>query len=106
MPIRRTEGDHRIYSDKNLEWIEFVKCMQKTAMPLDDLKQFCELHYHHRDLPARLDIIKDHTRRVEAEQQRLNDTLAFLNQKIERFETIIATEQGVTIDEESSTWQK
>jgi len=87
--IRRDENGYRQFSERDIDWIEFVKCMQKTGMPLDDLRQFADLHRQRTDLQGRLDIIRAHLTRVETQQAELADTHKFLLSKIGRFEEAI-----------------
>jgi DNA-binding transcriptional MerR regulator len=41
--IRRLPNGHRRYSEVDLEWIEFVKCLRETAMPIAEMQHFAEI---------------------------------------------------------------
>lgn len=41
--IQRSSSGHRVYSSKDLAWIEFVKRLKETAMPLEDILKYAEL---------------------------------------------------------------
>jgi len=89
MPIARSVGGHRAYTEDDITWIEFLKCMQKARMPLDDLRLFCQLHHQRAGLEQRLDILKAQQARVEYQRREIEQTQAFLEKKIARFEAAI-----------------
>ena len=89
MPVTRSEGGHRAYTDADIEWIEFIKCMRKTMMPLEDLRQFCQHHQQRTGLEERLIILQQQKARVQQQLADLEDTLTFLTKKVTRFEEAV-----------------
>ncbi|QBF82622.1 MerR family transcriptional regulator [Shewanella maritima] len=41
--ISRNASGHRVYGSKDLVWIEFIKRLKDTAMPLKDILKYSEL---------------------------------------------------------------
>ena len=39
----RNSGNRRCYSDKDLTWIEFIKRLKDTGMPIKEIKHYAEL---------------------------------------------------------------
>lgn len=87
--VQRDSNGYRQYTESNMTWIEFLICMQKTMMPLDDLRRFSELHRQASDLPGRLHIIRAHLERVEEQQRELDKVRQILLKKIGHFEKAI-----------------
>ena len=42
--ISRDERGRRVYSDQNLEWISFIRCLKETGMPLSKIKEYKGLY--------------------------------------------------------------
>ncbi|MDE7429922.1 MAG: MerR family transcriptional regulator, partial [Lachnospiraceae bacterium] len=40
---KRNSGNRRCYSDKDLTWIEFIKRLKDTGMPIKEIKHYAEL---------------------------------------------------------------
>ena len=37
-PVTRDANGHRLYGEDEIHWIEFVKCMRQTGMPLKEIR--------------------------------------------------------------------
>jgi len=42
--ISRDEKGRRVYSDQNLEWISFIRCLKETGLPLSKIKEYKDLY--------------------------------------------------------------
>lgn len=78
--VGRNPNGHRNYSESDLAWVEFLKRLKETGMPLADMKRFARLRYegeqtaaqrlgileqHHNAIKARLDTLQAHQRKIE-----------------------------------------
>ncbi|NAZ92875.1 MerR family transcriptional regulator [Vibrio toranzoniae] len=41
--VQRNSSGHRVYTSKDVTWIEFVKRLKDTAMPLDEILEYAKL---------------------------------------------------------------
>lgn len=41
--VQRTASDHRQFDETDLDWIDILKCLRATEMPLADIQRFTEL---------------------------------------------------------------
>ncbi|GAA0404663.1 MerR family transcriptional regulator [Cocleimonas flava] len=41
--VQRNSSGHRVYTSKDLRWIEFVKRLKDTAMPLEEIQEYARL---------------------------------------------------------------
>nr|WP_164848838.1 MerR family transcriptional regulator [Paenibacillus sp. MER 99-2] len=41
--IARDEKGRRVYSEQQIEWISFIRCLKETGMPLSKIKEYQEL---------------------------------------------------------------
>ncbi len=83
-PIARTAGGRRAYSDDDLEWLGWVRCLRDTGMPISLIKQYADLAADPDTMRERLAILVEHeaavTRSMEelrAQQRRLREKIAW-----------------------------
>jgi DNA-binding transcriptional MerR regulator len=91
--IHRNSNGHRDFNKRDLTWVEFVKRLKDTAMPLKDIQTYARL----RDegdltLQARMDILKQHATTLEEKIKHEKDSLKNLKLKIAHYENLIATQ--------------
>ena len=43
--VSRDKNGYRDFSKEDLYWIEFIKCMRQTHMPISKLKEIAELYH-------------------------------------------------------------
>ncbi len=83
-PIQRAENGHRRYSEGDLGWIDFLKKLRATGMPIAQMTRYAELQ---RDgdatLQARVAILKEHREAVKARLQELQTHLEVIEYKID-----------------------
>ncbi len=41
--IQRNSSGHRVYSNKDIEWVNFIKRLKETGMPLEEIQQYALL---------------------------------------------------------------
>ena len=81
--IHRDSKGHRDYTDKDLIWIEFIKRLKATNMPLNEIKRFAELRISgDRTIPERLKILRKHQSRVQKQMDALVEHQQKIKEKI------------------------
>ena len=64
--IRRDSKGYRDYDEKDLIWIEFIKRLKATNMPLKEIKTFALLRSKgDSTINDRLEILRNHQKRVK-----------------------------------------
>lgn len=83
-PIARTAGGQRAYSPNDVAWLELVRCLRDTGMPIAQLKRYSELAGDPSTLDERLALLEAHAVEVQAsidallaQQQRLHEKIAW-----------------------------
>ncbi|MEM7119276.1 MAG: MerR family transcriptional regulator [Chloroflexota bacterium] len=94
-PVARDENGHRLYSEDDVHWINFVKCMRQTGMPLKEIRAFGVLHFGRGSVRERVDILTHHHARMAAQQDELAKAMDFIGNKIARFEAFLARTEGL-----------
>jgi len=85
-PVARNVGGHRRYEQTDLEHLKFLHCLRDTGMSIQHMHEYAALASQGRDtLGARLELLESHRRDVQMRIQELEDKLAIIDAKIQRF---------------------
>lgn len=89
--IGRAQNTHRRYSMDDVGWIEFLKKLRATGMPIHQMQRYAELQrMGDETLPERLEMLKELRRSVEAHMAELQEHLKIIRYKIELYGEILA----------------
>ena len=70
--VKRDSGGHRYYSDSDLIWIEFIKRLKATNMPLTEIERFAVLRTRgDKTISERVAILKHHEARISRQMEEL-----------------------------------
>ena len=89
---KRNSSNRRCYSDKDLAWIEFIKRLKDTGMPIKEIQRYAELRAEgDLTLNERMEMLTVHreslNEQIKALQEhmaKLDDKIDFYRQEIER----------------------
>ena len=91
--IKQLEKDNsgrKKYSERDIEWIEFLKKLKTTKMPLKEMGQYADLRYTGDETSAeRKKMLEDQLLQIEIEIEKLIDTKQVLIEKIKNYEKMI-----------------
>lgn len=83
MPARNQTGRRR-YSESDLAWIEFIRRLKDTGMPIKDICRYAQLRAQgDSTLPERMEMLTAHMERLSGQISFLLDHMAKLEEKIE-----------------------
>lgn len=81
-PIR-TAGNRREYSNKDIEWVKFLKRLKHTGMSIHNMKHYAKLRYQgNSTIPERLHLLQDQEARLNTVIEDAETNLEFLHQKM------------------------
>jgi len=82
--IKRNNSGNRIYSEKDLRWIESLKRLKATGMKISKMKEYAELKdLGDTTISQRRTILKEHLNLIEDEIKVLLETEEYVKNKIE-----------------------
>lgn len=85
--VKRGAGGVRDYSERDVDWINFLKCMKKTGMPIEELKIYADSFYSDNpDVTERIKVLSNHKDRLEDEIKRLQEASSYVDHKIAYYE--------------------
>ena len=87
LPVPRTTGGIRNYTEESCRWIEFAKCMRAVGMPVEVLAEYVAM-YQQGDATheARKQLLIEQRSKIAAQIEEMQSILQRLDLKIERYE--------------------
>ncbi|MBS1008232.1 MerR family transcriptional regulator [Leuconostoc suionicum] len=89
--IKRDSSGHRIYNQKDLEWIEFLINIKQTGMSIENIRHFAEMKFDPKTMFLRKQMLLNHKKRIIQQEQQLQHALSMIDKKLDIY---INTEQG------------
>ena len=80
----RNSGNRRCYSDKDLAWIEFIKRLKDTGMPIKEIQHYAKLRaVGDLTLRERMEMLTAHREALNEQIKQLQEHLTKLDDKID-----------------------
>ncbi len=93
-PVKRNASGIRDYTDKDLGWIEFIKCMRGAGLSIESLIEYVKLFGEgEQTAQARKDILFEEREKLIERITSMQETLERLNKKIESYEKCLNKEK-------------
>ena len=81
---KRNSSNRRCYSDKDLAWIEFIKRLKDTGMPIKEIQRYAELRAEgDLTLNERMEMLTVHRKSLNEQIKVLQEHMAKLDDKID-----------------------
>jgi DNA-binding transcriptional MerR regulator len=87
--VDRASSGHRRYSEADLAWVEVIRCLRATGMPIARIRRYAELVRTGSHERERLALLKEHRQAVRAQLAEVQGHLAFVERKIATYEELI-----------------
>lgn len=80
----RGSGNRRCYTDKDLAWIDFIKRLKDTGMPIKEIRHYAELRAKGEPtLTARMEMLISHRKALNEQIRQLQEHMRKLDEKID-----------------------
>ena len=87
--IKRDSNNYRLYSDFDIQWIQFLTKGKSTNMPLKDIQKYAELMAKgNSTLAEREEMLLKHKQRIAEQISTLSDILIQIDNKLLRYQRI------------------
>ncbi|UOZ11244.1 MerR family transcriptional regulator [Amycolatopsis sp. WQ 127309] len=84
--VGRTAGGRRTFTDHDVEFLQLLRCLRYTGMPVAEMLRFVELlRSGDATQDERLEVLRDHEARVEAQIDRLREHQEHIQFKIKLY---------------------
>ncbi|MDD3027577.1 MAG: MerR family transcriptional regulator [Erysipelotrichaceae bacterium] len=93
-PVAKDASGNKDYQEKELRRINFIKCMKAAGLSIENIRNYVDLfHEGLETIPQRKEILENQLVELVAKKKELDETIAYLRQKIENYEqTLIKRE--------------
>ena len=83
----RNSSNRRCYTDKDLAWIDFIKRLKDTGMPIKEIQHYAKLRANgEATLSARMEILISHRKALNEQISQLQEHMEKLDEKIEFYQ--------------------
>lgn len=94
IPAVNRKSGIRDYTDEDLKWVEFIKCMRSAGLPIEALIEYVSMFQQgDSTMEARKALLIEQRDKLAAKMQDMRKTLERLNFKIERYEKAIVPKE-------------
>ena len=84
--VGRTAGGRRSFSDQDLEYLQMLRCLRYTGMPIAEMLRFVELmRAGDTTVDQRVEVLREHEERVGAQIEQLREYQAHIRFKIQLY---------------------
>lgn len=92
---QREKNGRRSYSESDIKWIEFIKRLKDTGMPIKEIKKYAELRaMGDSTLNERMEMLIKHRSDLKNEISKLQEHLQKLDEKIAFYQSEIKRVSG------------
>jgi len=87
--VSRTAGGRRQYGDDDIGWLEILRCLRETGMPIARMREFAELCRDDQTVADRVDLLEEHDREVEKRIAELQAQREHIRGKIAYYRSLL-----------------
>lgn len=88
--LHRTQGEKRLFSDADMQWIQLIECLRNTGMPIAKVKHYVELCLQGEETTnERLAIIKKQEAIMKEQLHEMRKHLKLLQFKRAYYENVL-----------------
>ena len=99
-PVARTKSGIRDYSEKDLGWIGFAKCMRSAGISIEALIEYVALFQQgDNTIATRKQILIDQREELVQKIEEMQNTLEYLNRKLEHYEDTLVPKERKLVEE-------
>ncbi|MFV0559793.1 MAG: MerR family transcriptional regulator [Enterococcus sp.] len=86
-PVHRTKGGIRDYTEEDLHWVDFTKCMRGAGLSIESLIEYIRLSSEgEQTVLARRDLLLDERKKLEEKMEEMQACLDRLEVKITNYD--------------------
>ncbi|URZ17486.1 MerR family transcriptional regulator [Clostridium felsineum] len=93
--VNRSKSGIRDYTEEDCRWVEFIKCMRISGLPIEVLIEYVTLFKQgDTTVEARKELLIEQRRHLKEKMEDMKKTLARLDHKIEGYEQIVTPKES------------
>ncbi|MHC1749323.1 MAG: MerR family transcriptional regulator [Cellulosilyticaceae bacterium] len=85
--VKKNDNGIRIYREEDVFWIELIKCLKDTGMPISEIHRIVELSLEGEDtIPQRKEILQQHKNKLENQMEHLKMSMKKIDKKLDWYD--------------------
>lgn len=89
--VKRDSGNRRVFSDRDIAWINSLSCLKNCGMGIQEMKEYLQLCLEGPDsIPRRKLILEAKRQQLLAEEKRIRDSIAYIDWKQSFYDDCLA----------------
>ena len=89
--VKRDEQNRRIFSDRDIRWINSLSCLKNCGMGIQEMRQYLQLCLEGpSSIPERKVILEEKRLELEQELKRVQDSIAYIDWKQQFYDEVLA----------------
>lgn len=94
--VSRADNGHRVFAEDVLGWINIIKCLRATQMPLAELQRFTVLAHQDIDtITQQRELLEAHRQEVRQRMAEVEAAIALIDHKIDYMREVESQKIGV-----------
>jgi DNA-binding transcriptional MerR regulator len=92
--VTRSENGRRVFGDEVVGWINMIKCLRATQMPLSNMQRFTQLAHQDIDtITQQREMLEAHRLEIAQRMREVEAAIALIDDKIQYMRTTEAERQ-------------
>ena len=89
--VKRDEQNRRIFSDRDIRWINSLGCLKNCGMGIQEMRQYLQLCLEGpASIPERKVILEEKRLELEQELKRVQDSIAYIDWKQQFYDEVLS----------------
>lgn len=89
--VRRDSLNRRVFTEKNIGWINSLSCLKNCNMGIREMKEYMQLCLlGPSSIPQRKIILENKRRELEQEQERIRSSIAYIDWKQNFYDEVLS----------------
>lgn len=88
--VKRDKNNYRQFDDKDLNWLQALRCLRHCGMSVSGMKEYMELCLQGKEtILARKAILEEHRRALLERKREIDESLQYIEEKQHYFDRVL-----------------
>lgn len=89
--LQRNEYNHRVFTERNIAWIEGLGCLRRCGLSLAEMRHYMELCMRGKSsIPERKRMLDEKYKALHAKLKEINDSITYIDNKQRFYNNVLA----------------
>lgn len=89
--VKRDKNNYRVFSDKDIAWINSLTCLKKCGMSIKEMKEYLNLCLIGKEsIPRRKEILNIKIKELELKKEEIQNAIDYINFKHQFYDDVLS----------------